>query len=123
MAISEAMPPIRPIICLLVNFSWKSRSEAREERTIALPLTRGKKSWLGKSPESLRLMKFIPKIQMPQRKAKKTRRFVNFSSPNGFLARILEKIREQRKAMRRKPPVSFLYTELWWIFCNTPMVP
>ena len=66
MAISDSMPPIKPIICLFVGFSLKIITDITELKTMALPFTTGKKSWLGKSPESLRFKKFIKNVQRPQ---------------------------------------------------------
>ena len=66
MATSDIIPPSKPTTCRFVSFSLNSSTDMTELKMIALPLTTGKNSWLGKSPDSLRFKKFIKNVQTPQ---------------------------------------------------------
>ena len=123
MAISDNMPPHKPMICFFVSFSLNNRTDITELRMIALPFTMGKNNWLGKRPESFKFKKFIPKVQIPQTSAKAKCFFVKFNSLKLFFARIWLYMREHIKATNKNTPASSLCTELWCIFWRTPMLP
>ena len=112
-ATRDKMPPHKPIICFLLSFSLKITIEASELKMIALPFIRGKKSWLGRSPERRRFKKFIRKVHTPQTR-EKTKSFLE--NPSDLKLALLERIRlytrEHIKAMKRKLPVSPLCEEL-----------
>ena len=111
MPISVIIPPIRPIVCLLVIRSLKSTIDTAELNTIALPFTIGKNNWLGKMPESLRLIKFIAKVQIPHRSPMNIIFLFNTVRSNLQLFFKKQKIIAQIKATNKNPELSLLYFE------------
>lgn len=122
-AISEAIPPHKPMSCFFESFSLKIKTDITELKTIALPLTSGKNSWLGSSPDNFKFKKFIVYVHIPHIIAKIICFYVNLSSEKLFLERIVLYAIEHIKATNKNPFTSGLCTDVWCIFCNTPILP
>lgn len=121
--ISESIPPTRPIVCLFERCSLNNTTDIIELKTIALPFTSGKNNWLGKSPESLRLIKFIANVQIPHIEPMHIIFRCETEESNFPLLRTKQKTLAQIKAINKKPALSSLWIEDWWIFCRIPIIP
>ena len=108
MAISDAIPPTRPIALLFVRCSLKITTDNIEVIIITLPFTKGKKSWLGSIPTSFRFIKFIAKVHPPQTRAKMIVDFGSFTFVSIPLFNIKLKIIANAKATNKNPVISGL---------------
>ena len=109
--ISERIPPTSPTVCRNESFSLNNKTDISEDSTILLPLIAGKNNWLGKIPDSFRLIEFIANVHPPQIKPIPILLLSKTEALNFPLFLSRQNIAAQINATNKNPELSSLCAE------------